>query len=95
MRILIGLALGLMTTVSVLAADPRLEAAATAFVAEEAGNASASEQAAMVTCLLAGFDGLGDDEIATILAEDDFEDSLDVLVITHPETEDALEACLG
>ncbi|MCP4382972.1 MAG: hypothetical protein GY798_16385 [Hyphomicrobiales bacterium] len=95
MRILISVAFGLMTTVGAVAESSDLQAAAIGFVAEEAGDASASQQAAMVECILAGFDGLDDAEIATILAEDDFEDSLDALVMAHPETEDALEVCLG
>lgn len=75
--------------------DKRLTAEATRFVAEEAKDATKAQQAAMVDCILEQFAGLDDAAKNSILAEDDFEDSLDTLVETYPDTEDALEGCLG
>ena len=75
--------------------DTRLADAAAGFVADEAGKASAIDQAAMVDCLLAQFEGLDAAEKEILLDQEDFEDTLDALVMAHPETEDALEDCLG
>lgn len=77
------------------AVDQRLADEAAAFVADEADGASPAERETMVACLLAEFAGLDDAEKEELLAEDDFEDSLDALIMAHPETEDALENCLG
>ena len=49
----------------------------------------------MVDCLLAQFEGLDAAEKEILLDQEDFEDTLDALVMAHPETEDALEDCLG
>ena len=75
--------------------DKKLAAEATSFVDTEAPDASAAQKKAMVDCIMLQFAGLDDDEKNAMLAEDDFEDSLDTLVETYPDVEDALEGCLG
>lgn len=64
-----------------------------AFVAAEVEGATPERQAAISQCLISAFDGIGDQELESMLVEDDFEDSLDVLLDTYPEREAIVEEC--
>jgi len=63
------------------------------FVAEEVEGATPERQAAISQCLISAFDGIGDQELESMLDEDDFEDSLDVLLEAYPDREAIVEEC--
>ena len=64
------------------------------FVSDEASDASPAAQEAMVACIADQFSDLDEAELQMFLDQDDFEDTLDALVIAYPESENAIEACL-
>ncbi len=66
---------------------------AAAFVAEEVEGANPERQAAIAQCLISAFDGISDRELESMLDEDDFEDSLDVLLDAYPDREMIVEEC--
>lgn len=67
---------------------------AAAFVEQERGDADPDRKAAIAACLISAFDGIGDEELAPMLAyEDDFEESLDALLAVYPEREAIIEVC--
>ncbi len=70
-----------------------LPAAIKAFVAEEAPEASPEKQDDIASCIMGAFADLTAAELESILAQDDFEDTLDALVETYPEREDTIENC--
>lgn len=92
-RLLLALTVAALGSPALAATSDDLADAAAAFVAEEVADASADRQQAIAACLVEGFDGLSEEAVATMLAEDDFEDSLDLLVETHPEREAHIETC--
>lgn len=63
------------------------------FVAAEVEGASPERQAAIADCLISAFDGIGDQELAAMLAEDDLDDALDILIEAHPDREAVVETC--
>lgn len=63
------------------------------FVAAEVEGASPERQAAIADCLISAFDGIGDQELAAMLAEDDLDDALDILIEAHPDREAVVERC--
>lgn len=89
------LAVTMMTAASAAVAAGRVELPAMidAFVAEEVEDAGPERREAIAACLLAAFDGIGADPLASILDQEDFEDSLDALVEAYPDREDMIEAC--
>jgi hypothetical protein len=76
-------------------ADSGLADKARAFVIDEAGVSDGEARDVMVECIVAALGVFNADEQARILAEDDFEDSLDAAVMMRPEIEDTVEDCLG
>ena len=92
-RLALALALSAFVSPALAATGDDLAAAASAFVAEEVEGASQAQQEAIAACLVSAFDGLDDATVETLLAEDDFEDSLDALIEAHPEREDTIETC--
>ena len=91
----------LVLSVAMMAAVPgafaagrvELPAMIDAFVAEEVEGAGPERREAIAACLLAAFDGIETDQLASILDQEDFEDSLDALVKAYPDREDMIEAC--
>jgi hypothetical protein len=63
------------------------------FVAAEVEGATPERQAAISQCLISAFDGIGDQELESMLDEVDFEDSLDVLLEGYPDREAIVEEC--
>ena len=82
-----------LASAALASTDDLLPAAVSAFVDEEMENATPERKDAIAACILAAFDGVSDEVLASVLAQDDFEDSLDVLVETYPEREQNLESC--
>jgi hypothetical protein len=75
------------------AGRPELPGIVAGFVAEEVEGATPERQKVIAACLFSAFDGIGDQELAGMLAEDDFEDSLDVLIEAYPDREAIVETC--
>ncbi len=92
-RLVLALAVPALISPAFAATSDDLAAAATAFIAEEVAEAPADRQQAIAACLVEAFDGLSDETVATMLAEDDFEDSLDLLIKAYPEREEHIETC--
>ncbi|MBN9022692.1 MAG: hypothetical protein J0H08_11490 [Rhizobiales bacterium] len=92
-RLLFALTLAIFAAPALAATSTDLGSAAAAFVAAEVEGASPERQEAIVACLVGAFDGLDDATVATMLAAEDFEDSLDLLVEAHPEREAHIETC--
>ena len=88
----------LILSIVALAGVPRAEARAelkqaiAAFVAEEM-DAPADARETLAACILPVFDGLDDAMIAEVLAKDDFEHGLGVVLAAYPEREQILEGC--
>lgn len=95
-RMLFTLTLGVMTAAPAAAITVEdLPDAIRGFVAEEVPDASGDAQDAMVSCVAGQFGDLGAAELQAILDQDDFEDTLDALVIAYPDRENAIKACLS
>jgi hypothetical protein len=90
----LALALTAAASSTTLAAGrPELPGIAAAFVAEEVEGASPERQRVIAECLISAFDGIGDQELEVMLGEEDFEESLDVLIETYPDREAIVERC--
>jgi hypothetical protein len=63
------------------------------FITEEFDDVSPSQHEAIAACILPVFDGVGEVMIAEVLAMDDFEHGLGVVLKTYPEREEILEEC--
>lgn len=74
-------------------ASGELKEAIAAFVVEEIENLPPEMRDEMVACILPVFDGMGDAMVAQVLAEDDFEKGLGVILTAYPEREQILEEC--
>lgn len=70
-----------------------LKQAIAAFVAEEIEDASPEMHNAIAACILPVFTGIDDAMIAQVLAMDDFERGLGVVLTAYPEREQILEDC--
>lgn len=70
-----------------------LKQAIAAFVAEEMDDAPPEMRDQIAACILPVFDGLDGTMIAQVLAMDDFEEGLGVVITAHPERERILEGC--
>ncbi len=92
-RLILALTVSAAISPALAATSDDLAAAASAFVVEEVEGASPARQEAIAACIVSAFDGLDDATVETMLAEDDFEDSLDALVKAYPEREDTIETC--
>jgi len=74
--------------------DAMLREALIAFVAEEIEDATTPEmQQAMVACIYPVFAGIDDAMIVEVLAEDDFERGLGIILTAYPEREEIIERC--
>jgi hypothetical protein len=89
----LALALTAAASAGFAAGRPELPEIVAGFVAEEVQGAPPGRQEAIAQCLISAFDGIGDQELALMLAEDDFEDSLDVLLEAYPDREAIVERC--
>ena len=89
------LALALTAAASAASAAGRTELPeiVAGFVAAEVEGASPERQEAITDCLISAFDGVEDQELEAMLAEDDLDDSLDILLETYPEREAVVERC--
>jgi hypothetical protein len=74
--------------------DAALRKALADFVAEEVEDADTPElQQAMVECIYPVFEGIAEEMIAQVLAEDDFERGLGIVLTAYPEREEIIETC--
>lgn len=74
--------------------DAALREALVAFVAEEIEDARTPEmRQAMAECIYPVFARIDDAMIAKVLAEDDFERGLGIVLVAYPEREDIIERC--
>ncbi len=92
-HLLLACAFSGLASAAVASSDDALPAAVSAFVAEEVDGATAERQDAIAACILTAFDGVPGEVIASVLAQDDFEDGLDLLIETYPEREQIIESC--
>ena len=92
-RILPLILLGLSLTPAHAAVRDDLPALVAAFVAEERPDADQARQAAISECIISAFEGIGDEELATMIVVDDFEESFDNLLEAYPEREEIVETC--
>jgi len=70
-----------------------LKEAIAAFIVEEIEGLPPEMRDEMAACILPVFDGVGDETIAQVLAMDDFERGLGVVMEMYPEREQILEDC--
>lgn len=89
----LALAIAAVAPAAFGAGRSELPGIAAAFVAEEVEGATPERQVAISQCLISAFDGIGDQELESMLDEDDFEDSLDVLIAAYPDREAIVEEC--
>ncbi len=74
--------------------DAALREALVAFVAEEIEDAKTPEmQQEMAECIYPIFEGIDDRMITEVLAEDDFERGLGIVLTAYPEREEIIERC--
>jgi hypothetical protein len=92
-KVCLALAITAAASATFAAGRSELPGIAAAFVAEEVEGAPPERQAAISQCLISAFDGIGDQELESMLDEDDFEDSLDVLIEAYPDREAIVEEC--
>lgn len=91
--ICLALAMTAAASAALAAGRPELPEIVAGFVAEEVEGATPERQAVIAQCLISAFDGIGDQELESMLDEDDFEDSLDVLLDAYPDREAIVERC--
>lgn len=95
MRLLVLPAVLLTAAVTVAHAAPRddLASLVSGFVTAERGDAEPARKANIEACLISAYHGIGDDELTGMLAQDDFEDSIDALLDAYPDREEIIEVC--
>jgi hypothetical protein len=89
----LALAFTAATSATFAAGRTELPEIISGFVADEVEGASPERQAAITDCLISAFDGIGDQELEAMLAEDDLDDSLGILIEAHPDREAIIERC--
>lgn len=92
-RLLLLVLLGAAATTAHAAVRDDLPTLVAAFVAEQRPNADADRQARISECIIGAFEGIGDEELETMIVVDDFEDSFDRLLDAYPDREDVVEVC--
>lgn len=70
-----------------------LRAALEAFALEELEGATAEQRGMIVECILPVFDGIEHEMLSRVLAEDNFERGLGIVLTAYPEREAIVEAC--
>ena len=89
----LALAMTAAASAALAAGRPELPGIVAGFVAEEVEGATPERQKIIAECLISAFDGIGGQALESMLDEDDFEDSLDVLIEAYPDREAIVERC--
>jgi hypothetical protein len=89
----LALAMTAAASAAFAAGRPELPGIVAGFVAEEVEGATPERKEIIAQCLISAFNGIGDQALESMLDEDDFEDSLDVLIDTYPDREAIVERC--